>query len=884
MPVSKTTNLPYALTRTPVATAVLLALASPALLAQEQTTLGEVVVTAQKRTENLQDVPISILALGNEQLEQLQVSNFQDYVKMLPSVTSQPGLQSGAGFASVYMRGVVTGGDGQATTSQPSVGMYLDEQPITTIQGNLDVHMYDIARVEALAGPQGTLYGASSQAGTIRIITNKPDPSGFAAGYALEGNIVDTDDTGYVAEGFVNLPVGDKAAIRLVGWTRYDAGWIDNVASTRTFPGDQSTTADDFLVSNASYAKENYNTVETYGARAALRVELNDSWTLTPTLSMQNQEGKGSWGDDMSKCAVVVYDEFDVAPGYNLVAPCPTGVTNAYQASSAAGNYNTRRFREEFTKDEWYQAGLTIEGKVGNFDLTYSANYLNRDVEGSFDYSDYAYWYDNLYTTGYFAGLFLDNAGARPNPAHTYTNQDGYTKQSHELRISSAPDKRVRAMLGFFLQKQEHDFYQQFGNVAGLADRMLMNSTVNIVNGGGAGTNTFPGVVYLNSMDREDKDKAVFGQVSFDLTDRLELTLGARYFEPEVTVRGFFGFGLGFNRRCPPGVVESGSAPACTPPIPNSDEPGAVANGGDGAYSTTGQRWSRNGEWRCTSQADYRRAPCQNVDKGISESDHIARLNLTFKATEDALLYATWSEGYRPGGINRNPFAGDYGSDFLTNWEAGWKTQWQNRRLQFNGAVFLEEWDDFQVSFTGANGITQVANGPSAEILGTEMQLLWLATDKLMLSAAAAYYDSELKDDYADFDAAGNVTGISAPAGTSLPVTPDFKGNLIARYTFDLGQFEAHLQGAYAYTGSRSSQLDLAGNAITGDIPSSSTLDLSAGIRNDKYAVDLFVQNATDEDAVVYKTSNCATNVCGYQTYGVRHRPRTIGIKFSQEF
>ncbi len=122
------------------------------------------------------------------------------------------------------MRGVATGGDGQAITSQPSVGTYLDEQPITTIRGNLDVHLYDIARVEALAGPQGTLYGASSQAGTIRIITNKPDPSGFAAGYSLEGNLVDSDDAGYVAEGFVNLPMGDTAALRLVGWAKSEAG------------------------------------------------------------------------------------------------------------------------------------------------------------------------------------------------------------------------------------------------------------------------------------------------------------------------------------------------------------------------------------------------------------------------------------------------------------------------------------------------------------------------------------------------------------------------------------------------------------------------------------------------------------------------------------
>ena len=136
------------------------------------------------------------------------------------------------------MRGVATGGDGQAITSQPSVGTYLDEQPITTIRGNLDVHLYDIARVEALAGPQGTLYGASSQAGTIRIITNKPDPSGFEAGYSLEGNLVDSDEAGYVAEGFVNIPMGDTAALRIVGWAKHEPGWIDNVEATRVYPGE----------------------------------------------------------------------------------------------------------------------------------------------------------------------------------------------------------------------------------------------------------------------------------------------------------------------------------------------------------------------------------------------------------------------------------------------------------------------------------------------------------------------------------------------------------------------------------------------------------------------------------------------------------------------
>jgi outer membrane receptor protein involved in Fe transport len=859
-----------------VATAVLLALASPALLAQEQTTLGEVTVTAQKRTENLQDVPISIQSLNNKTLEELNVQNFADYVQMLPSVSMQPALGSGSGFAAVYMRGIATGTDGQATTSQPSVGMYLDEQPITTIQGNLDIHLYDIARVEALAGPQGTLYGASSQAGTIRIITNKPDPSGFAAGYSLEGNIVDSDDTGYVAEGFVNLPIGDKAAVRLVGWSTSSAGWIDNVERTRTYAANTSDPDDDFVASNAAFAKDNYNTVDTVGGRAALRINLGENWTVTPTVMAQKADSEGSWGDDDSECAVAQYIDDS---SFNDIVPCPTGTTNAYQSAVAAGNDKVSHYTKEFSKDEWYQAGLTIEGKVGNFDVTYSGNYLNRDFDSSFDYSDYSYWYDSLYTSGYFSGLFFDDTGAAVNPTARYTNNDHYTKTSHELRISTAQDKRVRGLLGFFYQKQYHDFHQEFGLIEGLADIMQMNALE-------PGSQEFPGVVYLNSMDRRDTDQAVFGQIAFDITDRLELTLGARFFEPETTVKGFFGFGLGFNRPCPPGVVEKDASGnlVCAPPIPGTTEPGAVVNGGDGAYVPWGQSWGRNGEWRCPSQVDNKDTPCLNVDRGISESDHIGRVNLSWKATDTAMLYATWSEGYRPGGINRNPFAGDYISDFLTNWEAGWKTRWLDDRLQFNGAVFLEKWDHIQVSFIGQNGITTVANGPNAEIRGTELEILWLATDKLRLSAAAAYYDSELKDDFNAVDADGVVINAKAPKGTPLPVTPKFKANLVARYAFGLGNFDAHWQGALAYRDSSASNLDVIDNAIVGDIPASTVLDLSFGIKKDSYSVELFVQNATDEDAARGRTAECDFSVCGYQSYSIRQQPRTIGIRFSQEF
>ncbi len=842
------------LSRTPVAAAVLLALGAPSAVAQETNTLGEVIVTAQKRTESLQNVPISIDALGQQKLEELNVQNFKDYVQFLPSVTMAPSIGAGSGYNAVYMRGIATGGDGQATTSQPSVGMYLDEQPITTIQGNLDVHLYDIARVEALAGPQGTLYGASSQSGTIRIITNKPDPSGFAAGYALEGNLVDGDDMGYVAEGFVNLPIGENAALRLVGWALTEAGWVDNKPATRTYSLNQCVggvrdpvtlncvtvdTSDDFVTTNTQYVEDNYNTIDTFGARAALRIKLGEDWAFTPQFMYQKTEQEGSWGDDLR----------DVL---------------------ASGDYAVAHFRQEFTDDDWWQAGLTIEGTVGSFDVVYSGNYLNRDVEGAFDYSDYSFFYDNLYTSGYFGQLFVDNAGNQLNPDAAFRNFDYYTKTSHEVRISSPPDRRVRGLLGFFYQKQEHDFYQPFGLIEGLADIREMNGTTP----GGPGR--FADYVYLNSFDREDTDRAVFGSIAFDLTDQFELSLGARYFEPEVTVKGFFGFGLGFNPARVPGSRPS-----------DINEPGDPANGGSGAFEPTGQGWSRNGEWRCPSQADARggEAPCQNVDKGIKESDQVYRVNLSWKASDTSLLYATWSEGYRPGGINRNPFAGDYISDFLTNYELGWKARFADDRLQLNGAVFLEEWDDIQVSFQGANGITQVANGGKAEVQGFEAQLDWLASDNFRLGVALAYYDSELTEDYCDFDATGTICiNIKAPKGTALPLTPDFKGNLIGRYSFPLAGFDAYMQGALAYQSGAASELELADNAVYGDIPSSTYLDLAFGIKKEKYEVELFVSNATGEDAPLGVTSECTPQVCGVQTKGVKSRPRTIGIRFSQDF
>jgi len=594
---------------------------------------------------------------------------------------------------------------------------------------------------------------------------------------------------------------------------------------------------DDFLADNSSLAEKNYNTVDTTGARAALRVNLGDTWAITPGVMWQSQEQKGSWGDDLS----------NFVGGKNAVT----------------------HFRKEFTDDEWHQLGLTIEGSLSQLDVTYSGNYLVRDVNGEFDYSDYSFWYDTLYSTGSYAGsfanLFFDNSGNFIDRTHSFTNDDHYTKQSHEIRLATPQDKRVWGQLGLFYQEQKHDFYQQFGNMAGLADQMLMNFFE-------PGAQSFPGVVYLNSVDRIDEDKAIFGQIVFDVTDRFELSLGARFFKPKTTVNGFFGYGLGFSPARVPGSSSSDAA----------QEPGDPAFGGSGTFSPDGFGWSRNGEWRCPSQIDYKDAPCQNVDKLIEESDHVGRVNLTYQAAETAMVYATWSEGYRPGGINRDPFNPDFKSDFLTNWEVGWKTRWLEDRVQINGAVFLEQWDKIQVAFQGDNGITAVVNGPRADIKGIEAQLEFVPIGGLRISAALAYYDSKLKDEYCP---GCNSDGSPwAPSGTKLPVTADFKGNLVTRYSFPLGGFEAHVQGALAHEGERASDLNVASNEFKGDIPANTFVDLAFGIENDKYGIELSLQNATDEDAPLNITGECAPEVCGVQSYGVRPRPRTIAIRFKQDF
>lgn len=774
----------------------------------EARTLDAVMVTAQKRTENLQKVPISIQAINQQTLEEHNVKSFNDYAKMIPSLSFQTiggGVFSGPGFVQVYMRGVNSGGDGNHSASQPSVGVYLDEQPITTIQGTLDVHMYDIARVEALAGPQGTLYGASSQAGTLRIITNKPDPSAFAASYGIEANSISGGGIGHVVDGMVNIPVGERAAVRLVGWEKHDAGYVDNIRGTRTYPV-SGITAD-----NENLAEDDYNEADTYGARAALRIDLNDNWTITPQIMAQHQEAYGSSGYD------------------------PT-----------VGDLELVHFNPESSDDRWTQAALTVQGAIGDFDLTYAFSHLKRDVDSESDYSDYSFWYDTF--SGYGAYICSDfdpdafacaPGGGPINPSQYIQATDGYKKTSHELRIASPDEHRVRFVAGLFWQQQEHAIFQRY-KINGLSPEQSVTG--------------WPETIWLTMQDREDRDRAVFGEVSFDLTDALTLTGGMRFFRNENSLKGYFGFG--------------------------------------------DWGWSSTGEASCVSPDDYNGAPCLSFDKDTSESDHIGKLNLTWNIDDTKLVYATWSEGYRPGGINRRGTLPPYQSDYLTNYELGWKTTWADNQLMFNGAVFRESWDDFQFAYLGQNGLTEIRNAGQARVTGAEVELRWAVSYNFELSGGAAWYDAELTEDYcAATDDAGNpLPECFVPAddpdgfpdrafsGSRLPATPKFKGNVTGRYTWDIGDNQAYLQASVLHVTDRTTDLREAQRELLGKLDPYTLVDLSGGFSRGNWSFDVFLNNVFDERAELARFAQCATLVCGVQPYTVVSQPRTIGVRFSQRF
>ncbi len=787
-------------------------------------TLEEVVVTAQKRTESLQNVPLSITALGTQQLQDLHVQNFDDYVKYLPSVAIR---STGPGQDKVYMRGVSSGGDGVHSGTLPSVGVYLDEQPVTTIQGVLDIHVYDIARVEALAGPQGTLYGASSEAGTLRIITNKPEFDVLKGAYDIQANDVAHGRPGYSGEGYINIPINSAAAIRLVGWYKKDGGYIDNVPGTLTYPATYANGAPGagFVLNNGSTpsnpapntryfgtAKNDYNDVETFGARAALRIALGDHWTITPTVQGQEVTAHGLFATEQTKSV----------PGYPGLYP-------------TLGNYEVQHFNQELQTDDWTQATLTIEGNISNFDLTYAGGFLHRNSVSTGDYADYSLAYQIAYTRG--PKYFTDNAGNALGPTQDIRDTDSYKMSSHELRVSTPKDFPVHATFGGFTELQTDAYLQNYA-IHRLADDQSVTN--------------WPGTYYLTNERLIKRDYAGFGEVTWDATSHVSLLGGLRYYSYTNSVQGYSGF-------------KSAQAKCADP-----------------------------------TQGGLYADPCQNRYQVASGSGATPKFTATYKFDDQRLVYATVSRGFRPGGTNT--IGAQYQSDTLQNYELGWKTSWLGNTLRVNGAIFEEDWKDFQFSYQGPNGIIINRNAGGARIRGIETSIDWAATSALTFGGGFSLLNPILTVPYCKYpDQNGGIQTATcfdyssgspvakpygAPAGQQLPTTPKFKGNLTARYNLPgVSEWQPHVQGSLVYQSAVWSDVRTVERDILGQQPAYALVDVSLGAEKSGLGVELFINNVFDRLAENYRYSECNATVCGVQAvYHNIYKPRLIGVKFSQKF
>ena len=809
------------LAATPIAAAIVAAIHSAHAQEAADTGLSQVVITASKRSENLQDVPISVTALDSEKLEQQNIQHFTDYAQALPEVSFQT-LQPG--FARTFMRGIASDNNPNHSGPLPSVGTYLDEQPITTIQGPLDLHMYDIARVEVLPGPQGTLYGASSEAGTIRIITNKPDPSGFKAGYDVQANAIKHGTAGAITEGFVNIPLASNAAVRLVGWYERDSGYLDNAHGTLTYPASAGNPQSNCggvsptcaTLDNAALAGKHYNPVDTYGARAALKVDLDQNWTITPVVIAQKTKWGGVYGEEIWK---------DLADG----SPVPP--------------LAVKHFYPEDGQDDWVDAALTIEGKIGDFDLTYAGAFLKRTDHQSSDYSDYSLAYES-------AAAYWPN-----NPTQVILGADRYQMYSNELRLTSPKQYPVRFVAGVFQQRQTHNIEQNY-QIAGLDPIYWV---------GAATTYQWPDTWWLTEQQRVNRDYAAFGEVNWDVTSSLTLTAGIRRFHYQNNLQGFYGFGLN----------AFGSNPTLMSPAE------ILAGGGT---LTEGQQ-------TCFNNTPFHGAPCSDLNGRSDGSGWTPKFNISYKIDASHMIYVTYSKGFRPGGVNRVGAAPPYSADFLKNYEFGWKTSWLDNHLRFNGALYYEKWDNFQFSFLGPNSVTIVANAAQARVKGAEGELDWAVSQGLTLSTGAAYIDAYLSENYCgalnpDGSPVTECAAPLAPKGQQLPTTPKFKGNLSARYAWALNSlYQAYVQGNFVYQSAIWPDLRTNERNILGQQGSYGLTNFSFGVSKDNWTAELLVKNAFDVRASTYRYAECVQARCGpIAVYNVIAPPRLIGLQWSQRF
>lgn len=836
----------------------------------ESKRLQTVTVTSTKRVETAQSIPVAVNALGEQELEALGVSTFTDYLVQLPGVTAGG---SGPGQNTIYIRGLASTTPNLTTAGvaglAPNVAFYLDEQPLAQPGRNLDVYAADLERVEVLSGPQGTLFGASSQAGTVRLITNKPDFSGFDASLRASTSFTDGGDMSNSVEAMLNVPVNDKLALRGVVYVDNQGGYIDNVGGTLTaeesarfrsagtvrdngvpvsagregFQSNADLSPVTFVAANNSSIVENNINDTTYaGFRLSGIYEFNQDWSLLVTHAQQQIESDGVFFADPE------LDDYDIV-----------------------------RFTDDTIEDEFTNTAWTLEGRLGMLEAVYTGAYTERTTDQTVDYTDY------LFVGQYLPYYICDGSVSYPgngpdgignsgdevlsgtcqSPSLFVNSQTETTVQTHELRFNTPSENRLRATFGGFYSDLElaelNDFTYPgselvigFNGVQGFGPNYpLTNTAVTGVRGNAApgyfsDPGPFPeGVIFRNDILRTDQQMGLFGEATFDISDQFAVTFGARWYDVEVDFEGSANSSFGNL-----GATE------------DAQGFGTNISAQFAADNTVG-------------------APDKAATDGV-----IVKVTGNYTPTEDLLFYATYSEGFRPGLLNRPggaagpngftvPFAVD--TDEVKNYELGWKTELFDNSLRFNGSAFFVEIEGLQTTIFDP-AITNLFfsdNAANAEITGLEGDFTWApyAVDGLTIAGAFSLLDTE-------------VTEVLTPTndvlvGSPLAFAPEYQGNLRARYEWDLDYtidgsgLTAHVMPQLVFSDDSVSDI-IEINKV--DVDGYATLGMTAGVTADNWSAELFATNLTNEYAEL------SNNFVFDRERVTPMRPRTIGVRVGYDF
>jgi iron complex outermembrane receptor protein len=828
--------------------------------------LGEIIVTAQRRSENIQNVPIQIQALTSETLGQLNVVNFDQMIKYLPNVTQ---ATNGPGQGDIFMRGLSVGGGGNqgsgTTGAFPAVAIYLDEQSGQVPGRNLDIYAADLERVEVLEGPQGTLFGGGALSGVLRYITNKPKID------VTEGNV----DAAYstTAHGdpnsnvtaVLNLPLIDNTlAVRGVIYSDHQGGYINNLPATFTrSPTDHGAVnynggvipTDSVSINNASQVANAINPVTYTGARLGALYKINDNWNALLTQSYQNLDAQG-----------VFYEMPRGTEGAELNAIAePIG-------GQPLPPLSVNTFNPSYNKDKFENTALVVNGNINDFKLIYSGSYLVRNVDQQQDYTNYARGSDGFYYQ--CAGYSKTNpaAGKCYSPSTTWTEVERVTHNSQEVRLSTPDEKRIRGTVGVYWEKynitdQTHYKYVTvpFCSPTGLTTDCFL--PIQPWPGSPAFTPN-PPIGFFDDIERGYKQLAEFASVDFDVIPHVVTITGAlRHFKyddsegPGGDVGSFY---------CKVGGVYG-------PPGPTT------------YFGPCKDPYGTNVGIR----APNRTTPSGNRARG----------NLTWHVTDDVLLYYTWSQGFRAGAFNRTTschLPGPDGKDQfcvpaftvpdnVTNNEVGWKTEWFDHRLQFNGAVYQEVWSNAQTGFFdpqgGLGNLAFSTNGPSYRVRGVEPSVIARVTHGLTITASAAWNSSsQTNSPYLIDNNPGsvnfgkpitNIPNPYGPLGSPTSYSPPFSGNARVRYEWAFNDYNAFVQAGGMH---QAHMITATGYVPAYDLPAYSSYDASFGVAKDQWTVEAFGQNLFNVN------SSTSTNSSQFVLAEYPQRPRVLGVKFGYKF